>query len=252
MAAFTDASAYDAFMGRYSRPLAPLFLDRCKLPTSARVLDVGSGPGALTEELVRRYGADRVLAVDPSPPFVAAVQARLPGVEARKASAEALPFDDASFDGALAQLVVHFMQDPVAGLREMARVTRRGGVVAATTWDLGGDRAPFSVFGSAVQEADPLEDGAELPGTRAGRLADLFRTAGLEVVDDGDLTVRRTFASFEEWWHPFTLGVGPAGDRWNGLTGEQRSDVRARCAELLGAPPFEVAAAAWCVVARVA
>ena len=125
------AEAYDRFMGRYSRQLSPQLAELAGVDGGQRVLDVGCGPGALTAELVARVGTAAVSAVDPSEPFVEAARARNPGVEVVQASAEALPFPDRTFDAALAQLVVHFMRDPVAGLAEMARVTRRGGVVAA-------------------------------------------------------------------------------------------------------------------------
>src|SRR5688500_12580682 len=118
-------------MGRYSVPLAPQLADLAKVSAGQRVLDVGCGPGALTAELVTRLGPDAVSAVDPSEPFVAAARERHPGVNVQRAAVEELPFEDRAFDAALAQLVVHFMANPVAGLREMARVTRPDGVVAA-------------------------------------------------------------------------------------------------------------------------
>ncbi len=135
------AEAYDQYMGRYSRLLSPQMADLAGVRRGQRVLDVGCGPGALTAELVTRLGAAAVAAVDPSEPFVAAARDRHPGVEVLRASAEQLPFADRTFDAALAQLVVHFMSDPVAGLVEMARVTRPGGVVVACVWDHAGDRA---------------------------------------------------------------------------------------------------------------
>src|SRR5688572_14261320 len=119
------AASYDRFMGRYSVLLAPQLADLAGVAAGQRALDVGCGPGALTGELVRRLGEDAVSAVDPSEPFVAAARERYPGVSVQLAPAEALPFPDDSFDTSLAQLVVHFMTDPVAGLGEMARVTRR-------------------------------------------------------------------------------------------------------------------------------
>src|SRR5437870_1016157 len=118
-------------MGRYSEPLAAQFADLAGVRGGQRLLDVGCGPGALTAELVSRAGPDAVSAVEPSGSFAAAARERLPGVDIRQAAAERLPFGDAAFDVALAQLVVHFMADPVAGLREMGRVTRPGGVVGA-------------------------------------------------------------------------------------------------------------------------
>lgn len=138
------ADAYDRFMGRYSMPLAPPFADFAGVVAARRVLDVGCGPGALTTELVRRLGPAAVTAVDPSEPFVEAARERYPEVRVEHAPAEQLPFEDDAFDAALAQLVVHFMSDPVAGLREMKRVTRADGVVSACVWDLvRGGRGPF-------------------------------------------------------------------------------------------------------------
>src|SRR5438270_4300541 len=131
-------------MGRYSAPLAPELADFALIAAGQRVLDVGCGPGALTAELVRRLGPDAVAAVDPSEPFVAAARQRQPGVNVQRASAERLPFEDRAFDAALAQLVVHFMADPVVGLREMARVTREHGAVAACVWDHAGAQGPLS------------------------------------------------------------------------------------------------------------
>ena len=148
------ADAYDRFMGRYSVLLAPQMADLAGVEAGQRVLDVGCGPGALTAVLVGRLGPSAVAAVDPSEPFVAAARARNPGVEVLRASAEALPFPDGTFDATLAQLVVHFMSDPVAGLAEMARVTRRDGVVAACVWDHGGRQGPLRVFWQAARELD--------------------------------------------------------------------------------------------------
>src|SRR5512132_3982350 len=139
-------------MGRYSVPLAPQLLDLAEVSAGQRVLDVGCGPGALTTELVGRLGPDNVSAVDPSEPFVAAAKERHPGVDVRLATAEELPFGDGEFDAALAQLVVHFMSDPVAGLREMGRVTRRGGVVAACVWDHEGGTGPLGAFWDAARQ----------------------------------------------------------------------------------------------------
>src|SRR2546423_10245454 len=128
-------------MGRYSALLASQIADLAGVASGQRVLDVGCGPGALTSELVDRVGASKVAAVDPSEQFVAAARERQPGVEVRHAAAEELPFADGEFDAALAQLVVHFMAEPVRGLAEMARVTRTGGVVSPCVWGHGGPRA---------------------------------------------------------------------------------------------------------------
>ncbi len=149
------AEAYDRFMGRYSALLAPQLVDLAGVGSGQRVLDVGCGPGALTSELVERVGVSGVSAVDPSEQFVAAARERNPGVDVRRAAAEELPFADGEFDTALAQLVVHFMANPVRGLAEMARVTHAGGVVSACVWDHAGEQTPLAPFWQAVHELDP-------------------------------------------------------------------------------------------------
>ena len=243
-----SAEAYARFMGRYSEPLATGFLAVLEARPGQRAIDVGCGPGALTAGLVAVLGADSVSAVDPSEPFIAAIRPRLPGVDVRMAVAEQLPYEDDTFDLAAAQLVVHFMSDPAAGLVEMARVTRSGGTVAACVWDHGGGRGPLSTFWSAARKVDPQAmDESGLAGVREGHLAQLFRTAGLSQVETTELTVRAPHTSFEEWWEPYTLGVGPAGAYVSSLDEQQREALRARCEQLLPPSPFEVAATAWAV-----
>jgi SAM-dependent methyltransferase len=246
-----SADAYARFMGRYSEPLAVQFADLAQVQAGDRALDVGCGPGGLTAQLVQRLGSDAVTAVDPSDPFVAAIRARFPEVDVRSGVAEQLPFPDDSFDLALAQLVVHFMTDPVAGLREMARVTRPGGLVAACVWDHGGGGGPLSMFWRAVHDVDPAEPGeAELAGAREGHLAELCEAANLDNIEPTSLTVNVAFATFADWWEPFTLGVGPAGAYVTQLDEARRAVLRDRCAQLLPPAPFQVAATAWCVRAR--
>lgn len=240
------AEAYDEFMGRWSRPLAPQLADLAGVRPGLRVLDVGCGPGALTTELAARLGPSAVAAVDPSAPFVAAARARHPGVDVRQAAAEQLPFADGTFDVTLAQLVVHFMADPVAGLAEMARVTRPGGVVAACVWDHAGDQGPLGAFWRAARDLDPdVHDESHLAGVRAGHLAELFEAAGLGHVEQATLSVGRSYASFEDWWEPYTRGVGPAGAYVARLDPDQQVVLRERCRSLLPAAPFGITARAW-------
>jgi SAM-dependent methyltransferase len=240
------ADAYDRFMGRYSVLLAPQLADLAAVSAGERVLDVGCGPGALTAELVRRLGPSAVSAVDPSGPFVAAAQERHPGVSVRRASAEQLPFPNQAFDATLAQLVVHFMADPVVGLAEMTRVTRRHGVVAACVWDHAGGRGPLNLYWAAARELDPeVEDESQLPGTREGHLAQLFQAAGLHEIEETPLSVSVEHPNFEDWWEPFTHGVGPAGVYVAGLDAKRRAQLRELCREMLPAAPFVVSARAW-------
>ena len=240
------ANAYDRFMGRYSEPLAPPFADFASVVEGLRVLDVGCGPGALSDELVKRVGPGSVTAVDPSETFVTAAEERNPTIDVQRATAEELPFEDSTFDATLAQLVVHFMKDPVVGLREMARVTRRGGVVAACVWDHDGGGGPLSLFWDAVRELDRDANGeAELAGTRDGHLAQLFREGGLASIDDTSLSITVTHPSFDDWWEPFTFGVGPAGSYVAGLDTTRQIQLRDRCRDILPSAPFTLNARAW-------
>jgi len=243
---FTGADAYDRFMGRYSVPLAPRFADLAGVTAGLDVLDVGCGPGALTGELIARVGTDHVTAADPSAPFVEATRDRHPGVDVRLASAESLPFTDDAFDASLAQLVVHFMTDPLAGLREMARVTRPGGVIAACVWDHAGGRGPLSPLWRVAAELDVgVIDESARPGSREGDLARLFDGAGLARIETGELTVEVVHPTFEEWWEPYELGVGPAGAYVTGMPPDRRDALREACRRSLPEPPFTIAAVAW-------
>jgi ubiquinone/menaquinone biosynthesis C-methylase UbiE len=242
------AEAYDRFMGRYSSLLSQQLADLAGVHAGQRVLDVGCGPGALTAELVTRLGAAAVAAVDPSEPFVAAAQTRNPGATVVQASAEQLPFADQSFDAALAQLVVHFMADAVAGLTEMKRVTRGDGVVAACVWDHAGGQGPLSIFWQAARELDPkIEDESQLAGARAGHLAELFEAAGLRDIQESVVSADLEHRSFEQWWEPFTHGVGPAGSYVASLDAKRQEGLRERCRAVLPAAPFVLPARAWAV-----
>jgi len=177
-----SGDAYDRFMGRYSLRLAPAFADFAGVEAGQRAVDVGCGTGVLTEELARRLGADHVAGADPSPMLEACAE-RVPQAELRQASAEHLPWPDDSFDAALAQLVVHFMDDPAQGVGEMARVTRAGGVVAACTWDFaGGGMKLLGTFWQSVRALDPGADSETSPFGDRGRLDALWRERGLQEV----------------------------------------------------------------------
>ena len=168
------ADAYDGFMGRFSVPLADLFVDFAQLPLSGRALDVGCGTGALTAVLASRFGPTEVAAVDPSASFVSAIAERFPWVDVRHGHAEDLPFEDDAFTAVMAELVVHFMVDASAGAKEMVRVTRPGGVVAVCVWDFAGGRAPQSTFFRGFADAvEGVDDESDRIGARAGDLAGL-------------------------------------------------------------------------------
>ena len=247
------ADAYARFMGRYADPLAELFVDLVldvgRLLPDDRVLDVGCGPGTVTAVLAGRLGSDRVAAVDPSPALVSAARDRFTSVEVHEASAEDLPFGDAEFGAAVAQLVVPFMADPVRGLSEMRRVVRPGGAVAACAWDA--VDGPLAAF---WREAEALDPGAasatDLPGAGEGRLPALMRAAGLHDVHATTLEVHVEVPTFEEWWSPFAYGIGPAGEYFASLTAAQQDALRTRCATALSEEPIGISGWAHAAVAR--
>ena len=246
------ADSYAQYMGRYSEPLAVDLADAAGVAAGQRALDVGCGPGALSAVLVERLGSDHVAALDPSEPFVEAARRRLPGVDIRLASAESIPFDDDSFDVTLAELVVHFMSDPVAGLREMARVTKPGGPIAACVWDHTSDTGALSAFWKVVRTVDPeADDESGLAGSREGHLAELFAAAGLHDIRSLTLTVHVDWADFDEWWEPFTFGVGPAGAYVKSLDDEKREALRLACKASLPTGPFTIDASAWTAIGTV-
>jgi ubiquinone/menaquinone biosynthesis C-methylase UbiE len=241
------ADHYDRYMGRYTRTLAPALADAAGVEPGMRALDVGCGPGGLTEVLAERLGAENVAAIDPAPQFAEACRARHPGADVRVGGAEDLPWQDGSFEAALACLVVAFMADADQGLREMARVTRPGGVVAGCMWDMHeGGMTMLSAFWAAAAELDPSVAGeAVRVGTRRGDIAERMRRAGLQDVVDGELGARTDYAGFDDFWEPFTFAVGPAGQHLASLPAEQQEQMRELLRAKMPDGPFTLTARAW-------
>jgi SAM-dependent methyltransferase len=235
-------AAYDNFMGRFSVPLAPVFADFAGVATGQHVLDVGAGTGALTAELVRR-GATPA-AADPSPPFVATLQRRFPGVEVQAAPAEDLPWPDGSFDAALAQLVITFMRDASAGVKEMRRVVRPGGVVAVCMWDRDGMEMLGAV--NRTQRAlDPSRPTPEqLTNYRTPEEIERLMGDGAELKP---LEVDASYTGFDELWESIADGAGPAGEWAKSLDAEQRREARAELFRQVGEPEgaFTLRGRAW-------
>ena len=244
-----SGDSYDRFMGRFSQELAPAFADFAGVRAGLTAVDVGCGSGVFTEELARRLGAENVAGVDPSPLVEAAV-GRVPGADLRQGAAEALPWPDDSFDAALAQLVVHFMDDPAAGLAEMARVTRAGGTVAACTWDFAdGGMELLGTFWKAVRAVDSEAPTETTSFGAPEELEALWRGQGLDDVCVDALTVSSRYEGFDELWDSFLLGVGPAGQFAIALEPERQAAVRQEYHRLLGEPAgaFELAGRATAV-----
>ncbi|MFC6715483.1 class I SAM-dependent methyltransferase [Branchiibius cervicis] len=243
------ADAYQAFMGRYADPLADRLMSILAPTSGQRALDVGAGSGAVASRLAHFLGEAAVSAVDPSPPFVAALRTSLPNADVRLASAESLPFADVTFDLVIAQLVVQFMTDAARGLTEMVRVTRPGGRVAVSVWDFSGGRSPLSLFWQAAGELfDDVPDESGQLGTKSGELARLLDAAGLSLVTDTEVAVDLVYDSFESWWQPYELGVGPAGAYFSTLDSAGREELRQRCAQRLPSAPGPHHAVAWLAI----
>jgi SAM-dependent methyltransferase len=247
-----SADAYNRHVGRYGAPLAAALIAFAHVEPGMCALDVGCGPGALTAALTERLGEASVCAADPSEPFAEACRARLPGVQIVVATAEALPFADHAFDATLSQLVVNFMGDAEAGVREMARVTRPGGVVASCVWDYAGEMTLLRAFWDAAREVDReraavADEGAIMRWCAEGELAELWRDAGLEAVRFGQLVVRAGYADFEDLWAPLPTGVAPSGAFCKSLDDERRGALHDAYRSRLGVGEgkFELTARAW-------
>jgi SAM-dependent methyltransferase len=241
------ADDYDRFMGRYTPTLAVALADAAEVSAGMRVVDVGCGPGGLAAELAVRVGGENVAAIDPAARFAAACRERVPRADVREGVAEELPWSDATFDAALSSLVIGFMRDPDRGVREMARITRPGGTVAACMWDLaGGGMTMLRYFWEAMREVDHGAQGESgMAGAREGDIADRLTRAGLQDVAGGLLTACADYSGFEDFWHPLTLGVGPAGQHLQSLSDDQQSAVRAALRAKVPDGPFTLEARAW-------
>ena len=243
-----SADHYDQFMGRYTRTLGPLLADAAGVASGMRVVDVGCGPGGLTAVLAARVGEENVAAIDPAPQFAEACGARHPAADVRVGVAEELPWDDGAFDAALSSLVIAFMDDADRGVREMARVTRPGGTVAACMWDIpGGGMAMLSTFWRTARELDPGVVGERArPGLAEGDIAERLRRAGLQDVVEGTLEATAEYTGFDDFWDPFTHGVGPAGEYVATLSDDQRAQLRETLRTAVpGDGPFSLTARAW-------
>ena len=250
----TSREAYDAFMGRYADRLAPLLIGFAGAQRGERVLDVGCGPGSLTEVLGELLGAEHVAAIDPSEPFAAACSERVPAANIQVGAAESLPWPADTFDVALSQLVVNFMSDAEAGVAEMRRVVRPGGTVASCTWDYSGGMTMLRTFWDAALSLDSEtpDEARTMRYNDPDALRELWLRAGLEAVATDALVVEASYRDFDHYWEPFTRGVGPAGAYCLSLDSDRRAALREECRRRLGDPdgPFVLSAKAWAVKGR--
>ena len=247
------AEVYDRYVGRYSPSLAAAMCASAGVSPGQRALDVGCGSGALVERLAELLGPENVAALEPSESFAAAARARVPGARVALGSAEELPFADGEFDVTIAQLVVNFLADPERGLREMARVTRKGGTVAGCVWDYGEGMTMLRAFWDSAKTVRPdAPDEATMRFATPDELGGLWESA-LDEVEVSPVVVEASYADFDDLWAPLPTGVGPAGAFTASLDEDGRAALREEYARRLGSPegPFTLPARAWCAVGRV-
>lgn len=215
MDTFSEGGGYERYMGRWSELVAQRFLAWLGLPAGGSWLDVGCGTGALAAAIAVAAAPGRLVGVDPSPQFIRRARERL-GVEAelRVGDARSLPFGPDEFDATVSGLALNFVPDPSVAVREMRRVTREGGVVAAYVWDYGEGMEMLRRFWDIATELDPairhLDEAERFPFCRPDALTALFAQAGLAGAATAALEIATEFGSFDEFWRPFLAGQGPA------------------------------------------
>jgi SAM-dependent methyltransferase len=251
-AGFQNAEAYERFMGRWSRRLAPLLVRFGGLSDGDRVLDAGCGTGSLTFSLPELANVAAVTGVDMTAGFLDFARARSadPRITFRQGDARTLPFDDNSFDRAFAMLVLHFLPDAARAVAEMRRVVRPGGTVAAAVWDLYGGQPHIRMVWDIAAVLDPgLERPLFRPMAAPGEMEEAWLAVGLREVEQTSLTIRVEFSSFEEFWSPFLRGEGPHGQYVTKLPNSARAALQehARRAYLANRPdgPRSFVSVAW-------
>lgn len=254
-----SGSAYEQYMGRWSRHVAAEFLPWLGTPPGRRWLDVGCGTGVLTRMILESAAPGEIVGVDPSEGFVRFAAARTADSRVRFAVADAadLPFEDGSFEAVVAGLVLNFVADPAAALREMARVTVHGGVIAAYVWDYGNGMQFIRTFWDAATaldaDAGALHQGERFPLARPEALAALFERAGLGEVDGRSIEIATRFADFDDFWAPFLGGTGPAPGYVATLDDDRRTALRERLRATAPTEPdgsISLTARAWAVRGR--
>ncbi|MDQ1710684.1 MAG: hypothetical protein QOE45_134 [Frankiaceae bacterium] len=256
---WSSGDAYEPFIGRWSRLVAPEFVEWLGAPPDLRWLDVGCGTGALSGTVLRDAAPASVVGVDPAPAYVAFAEAHVPDRRAtfRVGDAMALPVEDDAFDVAVTGLVLNFVPDPAAALTEIRRAVRPGGTIAAYVWDYGaGGLALLRTFWDVAVDLDPdahsLDEAVRFPLCKAGALGTLF--GGLDGVETRAITVPTVFRDFDDYWTPFLGGQGPGPTYLAGLPEERRDALREALRERLPTAPdgtIPLTARAWAARGRV-
>lgn len=235
--------AYHAFMGRWSRHVADVFLDWLALPPGLHWLDVGCGTGALSEGICDRLEPKSLVGCDPSSDFVSFASGTVATRPARfvVADVNSLPCRDGGFDAVVSGLVLNFLPQPLVAVRAMKERLRPGGTLAAYVWDYADGMQFLRLFWDQAIALNPaaagLDEANRFPLCQPGRLASLFRRAELASVSTTSLQIETVFSSFDDYWAPFLAGTGPAPSLVAGLPGHQRLRLAERLEERLAASP---------------
>jgi SAM-dependent methyltransferase len=234
MSIWASGAAYEPYVGRWSRLVAREFVAWLAVPPESRWLDVGCGTGALSATILALALPATVTGIEASEGYAAYAREQIRDGRARfqQGDAQALPFDDGSFEATVSGLVVNFLSEPSRGLAEMARVTRPGGVVAVYVWDYAGEMQLMRHFWDAAAALDhaaaELDEGRRFPICRPEALERLFTQVGIEDVAVRPVDVPTLFRDFDDYWSPFLGGQGPAPAYAMSLTEERRSALRDR------------------------
>lgn len=230
---WAKGDAYEAYVGRWSRPVAARFLRWLAVPPGRRWLDVGCGTGALTGTVLASAAPAEVTGVDPSEGFLSTARSRLAEGDTTRfvaGDARALPVPDTSVDVVVSGLALNFVPGPAAAVAEFARVTVPGGVVAAYVWDYADGMAMMRNFWDAATSLDPaaaaLDEGRRFSICSTGTLSDLWSAAGLTGVETRPIDTTAVFADFADYWTPFLGGTGPAPNYVASLPTEHRDALR--------------------------
>jgi len=253
--AWSAGQSYDQYMGRWSKKIAAKYLDWLDAPPDADWLEIGCGTGALTSAILAKAAPRSIVATDASADFVAYARSQIsdPRATFETAKAQKLGLNSASRDVVTSALVLNFLPDKTAALKEMRRVLRPGGVLSFYVWDYPGGGIGFiDAFWKAAAKVDPkaaeLNEGARFPFCTEAGLEEICKQAGLSGIAISLIEIETEFEDFDAFWMPFTLGAGPAPGYCMSLPADRRAALMDQLKHEIGeAGPVRMPARAWAV-----
>ncbi|MBR1217851.1 methyltransferase domain-containing protein [Bradyrhizobium sp. U87765 SZCCT0131] len=226
-----DAQAYELYIGRWGRVASREFVSWLAPPSRLKWLDVGCGTGALSEAIVDT-APESVTAVDRSDGYLALARKMIPGagVTFLTGDAQDLQFPDTSFDATVSASMLNFLADPPRAAREMCRVTRSGGRVAAYIWDYAEGmqflRAIWAVAFKLDPEAIKHDEGHRSSIRTIDDMANLFAACDLTQLETCKIQIPTRFANFDAYWKPFLGGQGTVSSYVCRLSSELREELK--------------------------